>query len=522
MRRILVILIFIMTGGAFMAAGDQNIKTPNVSGQFYTANPKRLSEEIDGFMQKAPVHPREKHIDIVVAPHAGYMYSGGVAAYGFKAASHNPYKTVIILAPSHYVGFDGISIWDEGAFQTPLGTVEVDAPMARQLIAGDEKFYYAPQAFAREHSLEVEIPFLQKTFQNFRIVPVIMGQPGYPLLEKFAAVLHETIGSRKDVLIVVSTDLSHYHDDAMARQMDQRTLGAIQGLKTEEIWNARRSGMMEMCGVVPVTAALLYAKEKGLSHVEVLRYANSGDVTGDKDRVVGYASIIISGNEAGEIQKKAQEEGQIPTLVVRDSAKQKASEGSLTSGQKKRLLKIARDTIYEYVQKGHVLDIEENDPRLLREEGAFVTIHKSGHLRGCIGNILGRGPLYLTVRDMAISSATKDPRFRPVTPQELDTIDVEVSVLSRPRLVQNADEIILGKHGVIISQGTSHQGLFLPQVATGTGWTKEEFLSQLCVQKAGLPPEAWKNPKTRIEIFTAEVFAEKDVEATAGSAEQSK
>jgi len=501
MRRIFILLTFLVIGGSPMALGDQRIKSPNVSGQFYTANPQRLSAEIDEFMQKAAVRPFDKHIDIMVAPHAGYMYSGGVAAYGFKAASQNPYKTVIILAPSHYFGFDGISIWEEGGFQTPLGVVEVDTPLARQLMAEDEKFYDAPQAFAQEHSLEVEIPFLQKAFKNFKIVPVIMGQPGFQLLEKFAAVLHKVIGSRKDVLIVVSTDLSHYHDDAKARQMDRRTLEAVQGLKVEEIWKACQSRTtMEMCGVVPMTAALLYARQKGLRHVDVLRHANSGDVTGDKNRVVGYASIVIYDDESGE------------SLQQNYGKEQKVSEGSLTPGQKKRLLKIAQDTISEYVQKGNVLAVEETDPRLMKEEGAFVTIRKAGHLRGCIGNILGRGPLYLTVRDMAISSATKDPRFRPVTPQEFDAIDVEVSVLSMPRIIKNTDEIVLGKHGVIISQGPLHQGLFLPQVATETGWTKEEFLSQLCVQKAGLPADAWKDPKTRIEIFTAEVFAEKDLE----------
>ena len=156
--------------------------------------------------------------------------------------------------------------------------------------------------------------------------------------------------------------------------------------------------------------------------------------------------------------------------------------------------------------------MQVSDKRLSWEEGAFVTIHKNGNLRGCIGNIIGRKPLYQTVLDMAISSSTQDPRFPPVTVDELDDIDVEVSVLSKPKVITNIDEIQLGVHGVIVSQGPSHSGVFLPQVADDTQWTKEEFLSHLCSQKANLPADAWKDPKTKIEIFTAEVFSESDVQ----------
>ena len=158
------------------------------------------------------------------------------------------------------------------------------------------------------------------------------------------------------------------------------------------------------------------------------------------------------------------------------------------------------------------MDVQADDARLSLEEGAFVTIHKNGNLRGCIGNIIGRQPLYQTVRDMAISSATKDPRFPSVTVGELEDIHVEVSVLSKPKVITNVDEIQLGVHGVIVSQGPFHTGVFLPQVAEETQWTKEEFLSHLCSQKADLPADAWKDPKTKIEIFTAEVFSEKDVQ----------
>jgi len=497
--RILILIFIGINTMASLASGDPKIKQPNVSGQFYEANPKRLSANIDEFFSEASVVPSKKHIDVVIAPHAGHVYSGGVAAYGFKAASQQKYKTIVILAPSHYVGFDGISIWEEGGFQTPLGVVEVDDVFTRRLITANKDFYFSPQAFTSEHSLEVEIPFLQKTFKNFKIVPVIMGQPSLQLLEDFAATLNDIIGKRKDVLVVVSTDLSHYHDDAFARKMDRRTIEAVKGLQVDRVWKECQARTMEMCGFVPVTAALLYAKQKGLAEVDVLHYANSGDVSGDTDRVVGYTSIVIYGKDNAQ-QNPSPEQGSDEET------------STFTLEQKRRLIDIARETIEEYLRTGKKLDVKESDERLMREEGAFVTIHKKGYLRGCIGNIIGKKPLYVTIRDMAISSATQDPRFPPVKPEELDDIDIEISVLSQPKVIRDVDEIKLGTHGVIVSQGLRHYGVFLPQVADDTGWTKEEFLSQLCAQKAHLPADAWKDPKTKIETFTAEVFSEKNIE----------
>ena len=493
------LIVVLAMGEMSMAESNNRIKEPNVSGQFYTSDASQLSQEIDDFISKAQVQPYKQHVDIVIAPHAGHMYSGGVAAYGFKAASQNEYSTIIVLAPSHYYGFDGISIWKEGEFRTPLGSIAVDDSMAKALIASGENFFFAPQAFTQEHSLEVEIPFIQKTFPKAKIVPVILGQPNFQTLKDFGASLNKLIGKRKDVLVVVSTDLSHFHDDAKARSLDENAMTAIAKLDPESLWKrAQLRKDMEMCGFVPVTAALLYAQQKGLNKVDRLHYANSGDVSGDRDRVVGYTSIVIYGEEG--------ESG-----VKEDGHNQSVS--SLTKEQRRRLIAIARDTVELYVREKKVLEVNEDDPRLNEEEGAFVTLRKkNGELRGCIGNVLGSGPLHLTVRNMAISAATKDPRFSPVESKELSDIDVEVSVLSKPRRIKNVDEIQMGTHGVIVKKGPFHQGLYLPQVADETGWSKEQFLSSLCAHKAGLPQDAWKDPKTHIEIFTADVFSEHDVQ----------
>ena len=195
-------------------------------------------------------------------------------------------------------------------------------------------------------------------------------------------------------------------------------------------------------------------------------------------------------------------------LSIAVNAMTETHEKLLTLNQKRRLVDIVKQTIEQFVSTGKIYEVTETDPRLLEEEGVFVTIHKLGQLRGCIGNILGQGPLYKLVRDMAISSASQDPRFSPVRKEELKDLEIEISVLSKPWEIKNIDEIQLGDHGVIVRQGLFNQGIFLPQVATETGWSKEEFLSELCSQKAGLPADCWKNPKTRIQIFTAQVFSQ--------------
>ena len=479
---------------------SQNIKEPNVSGQFYSADPKKLSDHIDLLFKTASISPSEKTVEILISPHAGYVYSGPVAAYGFKAVSQKNFKTIVILAPSHFYGFEGISIWKQGGFKTPLGTIAVDEEFTNKLMSMNERFTFDPNAFEQEHSLEVQLPFLQKIYKDFKIVPIIMGQPDFKLCQDLATSLNRLIGDHQDILVLVSTDMSHYHDDSFARKMDLSTLETIKTLDAEHFWKQCRVRKMEMCGYIPVTTAILLAKERNLSDVQILKYANSGDATGDLDRVVGYTSIIIS--PGSPFPQEAQQKKEIN---VREEIP------SLNHSQKKRLLDIAKQTIHEYVKTGKILEFNESDPRLLETEGAFVTIHRNHKLRGCIGNVIVHEPLYITVRNVAISAATEDPRFPKVTQEELIDISIEISVLSKPKKVANPQEVEVGKHGVIIRQGRDRAGLFLPQVATEWNWDREQFLSNLCSHKLGLSADCWKDSNSQIEVFTAEVFSEKDL-----------
>ncbi len=473
------------------AQAAPTVKAPNVAGQFYSADPGQLFTDITAFKSKTGPVPDDRKVQVLIVPHAGYEYSGGVAAYGYNAVARNQYSTIVILAPSHFFPFEGVSVWPQGGFKTPLGVVDVDEPFARALIKEDAvRFRFLPEVFEQEHAVEVQLPFIQSTFSGVKIVPILMGQPlraygpygpeaDLGVCERLAKALDKIIGTRQDVLVLVSSDMSHYHDYDTAVREDNGTLEALRREDAPALFKGCLTGQMEMCGFVPVTTALLYAHLRGLDDAQVLKYANSGDVTGDKARVVGYSSTIIS--------KKPE-----PAL--------------LSQTQRNSLLAIARRTIELYVKTGQKYEFKMDNPRLYQVQGAFVTIKKGGQLRGCIGSIIGEKPLVYTVRDMAIAAASQDPRFKSVTPDELKDIEVEVSVLSVPQPVKDASMITLGKHGVIVSDGTGHQGVFLPQVAAETKWSREQFLSELCSQKAGLSADCWKDPSVSLYTFTADVF----------------
>ncbi len=470
---------------------DAKIKYPNVSGQFYPSNKDSLSSQIDSFFNNVKKNPSLKNEDIfaIMVPHAGYVYSGQVAAYAFKSLTGREFDSVFVIAPSHFYGFKGVSVYNEGYFRTPLGDIEIDSELTQKLIASCDKISFIPQAFDKEHSLEVELPFLQKSLKSFKLVPLVVGQIDYSDAVSIAKLISDVTKDRK-ILIVVSTDLSHYYEHQEAVNMDSKVISYIKELDALGLWQSNLKKECEMCGLNPALILLNYVKELGLKPV-VLNYANSGDVTGDKSAVVGYASIAF-----------------LKDRQRREEVKPQGEEEMFNDVQKKKLLEIARKTISEYVINKKVIDIKEDDSQLNIKRGAFVTLHKKGDLRGCIGSFTSNEPICKLVSKMAIESATGDPRFSPVTKDELSDIDIEISVLTEPQLIDDWKKIRLGVDGVIIRRGFS-SGVFLPQVATETGWNLETFLSQLCWSKAGLPTDSYKDPKTQIYTFQAFIFSEK-------------
>lgn len=461
------------------ATPKKEVRRPAVAGAFYPGNRLLLQRQVDGFLAKAKRIDLEGELVALIAPHAGYIYSGPVAAYSYKQLEGKDFDTVILIGPSHRVGFAGASIYNQGSYQTPLGLVEVDSELADKIIAQDRSIRYIPQAHLREHSLEVQLPFLQRTLKDFKIVPILISDSSLKNCQILADAIFKSIEGKK-VLIIASTDLSHYQPYREACQLDRVTLDAILTLNPEEV--AKKG---DMCGKAAVLTTIMVAKRLRTDKATLLKYLNSGDTAGPKDGVVGYGAVAITKKGEKEMKEVYSKE------------------------EIKELLKIARDSIKSYLTTRKPPRIETENPKLKEKRGVFVTLRKGETLRGCIGFIEPIFPLYQAISECAISAATKDIRFPPVTIEELPKITIEISVLSPTKRVASVDEIEMRIHGVVVKKGFN-QGIFLPQVAEETGWSKEEFLSHLCSGKAGLPSDAWKDRDTEIYIFTIEKFEEEE------------
>ncbi|MDD5120781.1 MAG: AmmeMemoRadiSam system protein B [Candidatus Omnitrophica bacterium] len=476
-----------------------SIKEPDFAGKFYPASKEELSRMIDGFLEKAEPVPAGGEVLMLISPHAGYGYSGPTAAFGYKLIRNKPYKTVIVLGTSHHKAFNGAAVYGQGSFLTSLGRISIDEEFVKSITEGNPEIFLDESAFKNEHSVEVQLPFLQKVLPNsylpdktgstgnyrWKIVPVIIGDCSLETCKHISGLLKNAIGERRDVLLVVSTDMYHGYDFKEAEKIDTFTLGLIEKMAYEELYYALRDGKASACGGFASVIALSLAKDIGCNKVEVLNQTNSALVTGNLtkgDWTVGYLSCAIAYPKG---------------------------ENMLNNQQKKELLKIARDSIATYLKTGKKLQVSQSDPLLNQKTGSFVTLNMHGNLRGCIGNLIGNAPLYLTVRDMAVEAAVGDLRFSALSLSELEETEIEISVLSALNRVVSADDIKLGMHGVLVRKGV-HSGVFLPQVATETGWSKEEFLNNLCAHKAGLPADAWRDKNTELYVFTAEVFSEKE------------
>jgi len=470
-------------------AGD--VKKADLAGSWYPSSKAALETVLKNCMDKARSARVDGDIFALVVPHAGFQFSGPVAARAFKAAERINPGTVIVLGFSHKNFFDGISVYDRGAFATPLGELRIDTALAEDLKSKNTRISFYPDIFSGENSIEMVLPFIKFVFPNAGILPVIFGTGDIDDASIFADALKSSIGGKSGYLVVASTDLSHYHPYEDAIKIDRRTIASLGKMNGRDLYDEVKSERCEMCGVMPVTAMLLAAEKMGYDKIKVLDSENSGDTFGDKSRVVGYvaAAVYRDNKAAAGIPKKE-------ALM-------------LNAPEKKRLLGIARESITDFVRDGRRKTFKESAPVLNSDLGAFVTLHENGELRGCIGNMTGQGPLYKTIADMAIEAATGDPRFRRLSVSELDKIDIEISVLSPLKKVKSYEEINIPGHGVVVRKGFS-SGVYLPQVATETGWTRDEFLTSLCGSKAGIDPAAWKDPSTEMYVFTAEIFGEKD------------
>ncbi len=474
------------------AATQQKARQAAVAGGFYPADPKALSEMIDGMLARVSLPAIDGPILAAVAPHAGYPYSGPVAACTYAALKGHKCSRVVVIAPSHFVAFDFTSVYDGDAYATPLGVVPVDKEFARQLVKMSPTIElsdkgHAPTFAGAEHAIEVQLPWLEKVLGGFELVPIIMGDQSYESSRALGVALAKLIhGGDKlgDTLILASSDLSHYHPYAEAESIDHKTLHALAQWDYLSMSRNFQTRVWEACGGAPIVAAMIAAERMGANQAMVLKYLNSGDTSGDRSRVVGYSADLF---------------------VKAPHADAAETAFSLTDQEKAELLAVARKSVESMVREKQPYAPEAPASETLnREYGAFVTITEAGSLRGCIGYTSPVEPLYVTVRDTAVLAALRDPRFPAVTAAELPHLAYEISVLSPLRRVASPEEIEVGRDGLLMKNGR-HEGLLLPQVPGEQHWDRQRFLEGTCA-KAGLGLNCWKDENTDIFRFTAVVF----------------
>jgi len=462
------------------AAGQATkpIRLPAVAGSFYPSDEKELRTMVQTYLRQAGGVTVKGKLHGLVAPHAGYIYSGIVAAAGYKQINPS-LSTVIIIAPSHRIAFQGASIPDVSAYRTPLG----DVPLAKAVteLRKQPGITTLPRAHITEHSLEVQLPFLQEALGRFDLIPLVVGDiDPQSLADTLLPYINE------NTLVVASTDLSHYYPYKKAVSMDSICTKAISSLDFDAMRNC------EACGKIPVLTLMHIARIKGWNGV-MIDYKNSGDTGGSKNRVVGYAGIAFTLTTGGLKMTTNQNQG-------------------LPAVEREFLLKLARSAITARLKDQPFTISPEEVPQGLKEKrGSFVTLHIGKSLRGCIGTILPVNPLYESVHKNALNAAFRDPRFPPLTLEELDKVHLEISVLTVPKAIAFTDGEDLKRqlkpniHGVILSQ-EGRSSTFLPQV-----WEqlpdKEEFLEHLCL-KGWMSGTCWQDTKTKIEVYAAEVFAE--------------
>jgi hypothetical protein len=478
------------------AAEGPKVRQPAVAGGFYPADPKELTKMLDEFLARASAPEIREPILAVISPHAGYIYSGPVAAHSYAVLRGKKFERVVVIAPSHFEAFSFASVYDGDAYATPLGTIPVDKDFAAKLAALNPMIKLSEQGHTPrgqgEHALEVELPFLQRALGTFKLVPIVMGDQNYEIERALGVALAKllqgrTPGSPSDTLIVASSDLSHYHpyDDAVS--LDHKVLKAIEDWDYFSLSQNFERNVWEACGGGPIVAAMMAAERLGATRALILKYANSGDTTGDRSRVVGYGAVAL--------------------IAEKREPSKKGPEFSLSQREKDELLKIAKQSVETAVRERKFYQPASTGLEHLAEaHGAFVTLKERGELRGCIGYVTPVKSLAETVRDVAAFAALEDRRFTPVTAAELGQLQYEVSVLSPLRRVTDVKQIHVGLHGLVMRKGTN-EGLLLPQVPTEQGWDRKTFLEQTCV-KAGLPPNAWKDEETDIFMFSALVFGE--------------
>lgn len=491
MRTVLLLLTLIIFSA--MEASSQNNtadRRPVAAGRFYSADRNTLEKDLSGLFNECKKPENNKKVRAIIVPHAGYVFSGKTAATAYSAIPDDAtFSNIFIIGSSHVMSFDGASIYNTGDYITPLGKMAVNTELANKLIKENRVFNYPVTSHIQEHSIEVQLPFIQYHLKKQpKIVPVIIGTQKENTIKQIAEAFRPYF--TPDNLFVISSDFSHYPPYNDAAEADKQTAQSIASGKPAFFLSALENNaskkvkglVTSMCGWTSGLTLMYMAEGNGELEYNLLDYSNSGDSPyGGKDEVVGYEAISLTEKSGNE-------------------------EFSFTEQEKEQLFSIARNSIKARFENVKYQFPQVLSPKLSEAMGAFVTLKKDGALRGCIGRFVSIDPLYEVVQASAISSAFGDPRFAPLSKEEFEKTEFEITVLGPLKKINDISELILGRHGIYIKKGT-RSGTMLPQVATENHWTKDQFLGYTARDKAGIGWDGWKDAE--LYIYEGLVLEEK-------------
>ena len=500
-----------------MMRKESNIYPAMFAGSWYSGDPRMLKRELRAWLDAVPPTDRAP-VCAAIVPHAGYAWSGSVAAHAMRELEGRAVSRVLIMGPTHRVPLQNrISVADATAYRTPLGDLPADTDLAGRLRLYPV-FTGPDRAQPGEHSVELQLPWIAETLGGKTpVLTLVCGQLDDHAVHEAAEALRAEMDA--GAVVIVSSDFTHYGEDFdyvpfrddVEKQLEALDLGAFELIRAHDSAGFQRyvaDTGATICGAAPL--AVLAAMLSPGHAVHRRAYDQSGRKMNDWTTSVSYLAATIEGRWNPKPPGHAAHRRSVGEDEADTDADEEAGALSLDEPDRLALLRLARGAIETYFEtrrrsSPHAQGVTMT-PGLRREAGVFVTLRKDGDLRGCIGEIFPSRAVAEAVVDQALNAAFRDPRFEPVRPEEMGRIRIEISVFQAPREIASAAEFIPGTHGILLTHGR-RSAVFLPQVATEQGWDRDTTLSHLSM-KAGLSADAWKDPEARFAVFEAVVFGE--------------